>query len=422
MRRVVVTGIGLVSAFGCDTETVWQALCAGESATRALDDIGGNRGARVIGAPVSNFSARDYIDGKQLRLMTPAVAFGVAAAELAARDSGRDFAAGDPTRFGAFVGSRGHSSDRQDLLAAVRLATENGHFRLDRYGAEGLARVHPMWLLKGLANNVLYFISLKYNAQGMNNNVSMGGIAGTLAIGECFEAIRHGDIDMAFAGGYDSCLDADRVEMFASAGLFASSDDPRRASQPFSATRTGFVPGEGAAMLVMESLDLGRARGARIYGELLGYGNATGRSSPPATRASAEGFARALEAAMTDASGVLPDAVFAHGFATGEIDEEETRGLKHAFGAAAETIAAPALTSMIGYTFAASGALQTAMALLALRDGRLPPTINLVEPDPACDLDYVAGTEARPATLNAVAVNTANLAGAHAALLIGKVT
>jgi 3-oxoacyl-[acyl-carrier-protein] synthase II len=227
---------------------------------------------------------------------------------------------------------------------------------------------------------------------------------------------------MAFAGGYDSCLDADRVEMFASAGLFASSDDPRRASQPFSATRTGLVPGEGAAMLVMESLDLARARGARIYGEMLGYGNATGRSSPAATRASAEGFARALDAAMTDASGVLPDAVFAHGFATGEIDEEETRGLKHAFGAAAETIAAPALTSMIGYTFAASGALQTAMALLALRDGRLPPTINLVAPDPACDLDYVAGTEARPATLNAVAVSTANLAGAHAALLIGKVT
>ncbi len=422
MRRVAVTGIGLVSAFGCDAETVWRALCAGESATRQLDAIDGNHVAGAIGAPVAGFSPREYIDGKLLRLMTPAVGFGVAAAELAARDSGRDFAAVDPTRLGAFVGSRGHSSDRQDLLAGVQLATENGHFRLDRYGAEGLARVHPMWLLKGLANNVLYFISLKYNAQGMNNNVSMGGIAGTMAIGEGFEAIRHGDVDVAFAGGYDSCLDADRLEMFSRAGLFASSDDPRRASQPFSATRTGFVPGEGAAMFLMESLDLAQARGARIYGELLGYGNATGRSSPAATRASAEGFARALEVAMRDAAGVSADAVFAHGFATREIDAEETRGLKRAFGAAAETIAAPAVTSMIGYTFAASGALQAAIALLALRDGRLPPTINLVERDPACDLDYVAGTEARPATLNAVAVNTANLAGAHAALLIGKVT
>jgi len=420
MRRVAVTGIGLVSAFGCDAETVWRALCAGESATRAVDDIVGHR-AGVIGAPVCGFSAREYIDGKLLRLMAPAVAFGVAAAELAARDSGLDFAALDPTRLGAFVGSRGHSSDRQDLLAAVQRSTENGHFRLDRYGAEGLARVHPMWLLKGLANNVLYFISLKYNAQGMNNNVSMGGVGGTAAIGEGFDAIRHGDVDVAFAGGYDSCLDPDRMEMFASAGLFASSSDPRRASQPFSATRTGFVPGEGAAMFVMESLDLAQARGARIHGELLGYGNATGRPSPAAARASAEGFARALEVAMTDAAGVTPDAAFAHGFATRDIDEEETLGLKRAFGAAAETIAAPAVSSMIGYTFAASGAMQAAIALLALRDGRLPPTINLVEPDPACDLDYVAGTEARPATLNAVAVNTANLAGAHAALIIGRV-
>jgi 3-oxoacyl-[acyl-carrier-protein] synthase II len=421
MRRVVVTGIGLVSAFGCDVESVWQALCAGESATRALNDLDGGRFAGVIGAPVSGFSAREYIEGKLLRLMTPAVAFGVAAAELAARDSGRDFAAVDPTRLGAFMGSRGHSSDRQDLLAAVQLATENGRFRLDIYGAEGLARVNPMWLLKGLANNVLYFTSLRYNAQGGNNNVSMGGIAGTTAIGEGFEAIRYGDVDIAFAGGYDSCLDADRMEMFTSAGLFASSNDPRRASQPFSATRTGLVPGEGAAMLVMESLDLAQRRGARIYGELLGYGNATGRSSPAATRPSGEGFARALEAAMTDAAGVAPDAVLAHGFATREVDEEETRGLKRALGSAAETIAAPALTSMIGYTFAASGAIQAAIALLALRDGRLPPTINLLERDPACDLDYVAGTEARPAALNAVAVSTANLAGAHAALLIGRV-
>src|SRR5262249_14426949 len=156
-------------------------------------------------------------------------------------------------------------------------------------------RVHPMWLLKGLANNVLYFISLKYNAQGMNNNVSMGGAAGAIAIGEGFDAIRHGDVDVAFAGGYDSCLDPARLEMFRRAGIFASSDDPRRASQPFSATRTGFVPGEGAALLLLESLDFAQRRGARIYGELLGYGNATGRSSPTTSPPSAQGFARALE-------------------------------------------------------------------------------------------------------------------------------
>jgi 3-oxoacyl-[acyl-carrier-protein] synthase II len=418
MRRVVITGIGLVSAFGCDVETAWQALCAGQSATVALDAIDGKRFDGLIGAPVSHFSPREYIDPKWLRLMTPAVVFGVAAAELAARDSGLDFTSLDPVRLGAFVGSRGHSSDRQDLLAGVHLATENGHLRLDRYGTEGLPRVHPMWLLKGLANNVLYFVSLKYNAQGMNNNVSMGGVAATIAIGEAFDAIRHGAVDVAFAGGYDSCLDFDRVEMFTRSGLLALGDGAARASQPFSATRRGFVPGEGAAMLVMESLEAATSRGARIYGEVHGYGSATGRSS--SVRPSAEGFARALETAMTDAAGITPDAVLTHGLATPAVDVEETLGLTRAFGASAPAIPAPALTSMIGYTFAASGAIQTVAALLALRDGLLPPTINLLERDLACNLDYVEGTEARLLPLDTVAVSTANFAGAHAALLVGR--
>jgi len=416
-RRVVVTGIGLVSAFGCDIATAWQALCAGRSATVALDVVDGKHFDGLVGAPVSGFSPRDYIDPKWLRLMAPAVAFGVAAAELAARDSGLDFPSLDPVRLGAFVGSRGHSSDRNDLLPAVNLATEDGRLRLDRYGADGLPRVHPMWLLKGLANNVLYFVSLKYNAQGMNNNVSMGGVASTIAIGEAFEAIRHGAVDVAFAGGYDSCLDSDRVEMFTKSGLLASSDDAARASSPFSATRSGLVPGEGAAMLVMESLESATQRGARILGEVRGYGSATGR--PSSVRPSAEGFARALESAMADA-GVTPDAILTHGLATPAVDVEETLGLMRALGPSAPTIPAPALTSMIGYTFAASGAIQTVAALLALRDGCLPPTINLSERDPACHLDYVAGTAARSAPLDTVAVSTANLAGAHAALLVGR--
>ena len=418
-RRVVVTGLGVVTPFGCDVESLRQALRAGRSAGQLMTGIEGTTGA-VSGAPVPGFTARDHVDPKSLRLMAPAVAFGVAAAQLAAADSGLAFDALDPVRLGGFVGSRGHSSDRQDLLPAVRRATDAGVFRMDIFGAEGLPLVHPMWLLKGLANNVLYFVSLKYNAQGMNNNISMGGVAGTMAIGEAFHTIQRGHVDVAIAGGYDSALDLDRLEMFASSTLVTKSTDPARASRPFDRRRDGFLPAEGAGFLILESRESAQGRGAKIYGEVLGYGSAGPASSIRSLGPSAGGFSRALSEALADAGGVTPDAVFTHGLATPASDLEETQALKTVFGARAQSIPAPALKSMLGNTFAASGAIEAAAALLAMQDGAAPPTINLTEPDEACDLDYVAGSSARPMSLRTVALNNANLAGAHAALVFGE--
>jgi 3-oxoacyl-[acyl-carrier-protein] synthase II len=417
-RRIVVTGIGLVTPFGCDVGGFWDAIRSGQSAVRAITDIEGTSD-NVIGAPVRGFAPRDHIDPKSLRLMAPAVAFGVAAAQLAAADSGLAFESIDPARIGAFVGSRGHSSDRQDLMPAVQRASHNGELSLATFGSEGLPLVHPMWLLKGLANNVLYFVSLKYNAQGMNNNISMGGVAGTMAIGEAFHTLQRGHVDVAIAGGYDSALDLDRVEMFESSALVSAAPDAAGASRPFDRRRSGFVRGEGAAFLVLEAQDAAEKRGARIYGEVLGYGAAstgtTGTSGPHAS-----GFAGALTAALADAAVTLPDAAFAHGLATASSDAEETRGLKAALGKAAARIPVPAIKSMLGNSFAGSGSLEAVAALLAVRDGLLPPTINLSEPDPDCDLDYVAGAAARPMDLSVVALNNANLCGAHAALVIGR--
>ena len=420
-RRVVITGIGVVTAFGCDVEAFGRALAEGRAAARTIPSIDGYAGGAVVGAPVTGFSPRDHVDPKSLRLMAPAVAFGVAAATLAAADSGVAFDALDPARTGAFVGSRGHSSDRQDLMPAVRQAAASGTFRLDTFGAEGLPLVNPMWLLKGLANNVLYFLSLKFHLQGANNNISMGGVAGTMAIGEAFHTIQRGHVDVAFAGGYDSALDADRIEMFRSSGLVTAETDPARASRPFDRRRDGFLPGEGAGFLVLETLESARGRGARIHGEVLGYGSAGPASAAQALGPSEEGFARALAAALDDAGGVVPDAVFAHGLATPSSDADETRALKTVLGARARTTPVPALKSMLGNTFAASGALEAAAALVALRDGRVPPTINLTEPDAACDLDYVAGTAARALHADAVALDNANLGGAHAALVLGRI-
>lgn len=415
---MVFTGIGLVTPFGCDVDGFWNALRSGQSAGRTVTGVEG-ADREVPGAPVCGFNVRDHVDPKSLRLMAPAVAFGVAAAQLAAADSGLKFDSLEPVRLGAFVGSRGHSSDREDLMPAVQRATDARGFSLAKFGAEGLPLVHPMWLLKGLANNVLYFVALKFNAQGMNNNISMGGVAGTMAIGEAFHTIQHGLVDVAIAGGYDSALDLDRIEMFDSSGLVTKSTDAARASRPFDRRRDGFLPSEGAAFLVLEAIESAQARGARIYGEVLGYGS-SGSANSNVLGPHARGFAGALTAAMADA-GVAPDAVFTHGLATRASDIEETRALRTALGGRAASVPAPALKSMLGNSFAASGAIEAAAALLALGAGALPPTINLTEPDPECDLDYVAGTAARATKLQAVALSNANLAGAHAALILGRI-
>jgi 3-oxoacyl-[acyl-carrier-protein] synthase II len=277
-----------------------------------------------------------------------------------------------------------------------------------------------MWLLKGLANNVLYFVSLKHQLQGMNNNISMGGVAGTMAIGEAFHTIQRGYVDVALAGAYDSALDPDRVEMFGVSGLVSRSNDPSRASRPFDRRRDGFVPSEGAGFFVLEPLENAQHRSAKIYGEILGYGCATRAASPVELGPSRQGFAAALTSALRDAGGSPPDAVLAHGLATPSSDREETEGLKAVFGASARTIPAPALKSMLGNSFAASGAIEAAVALVALREGAVPPTINLTEPDEACDLDYVAASQARPMKLGTVALSNANLGGAHAALVLGR--
>lgn len=416
MRRVVVTGIGVATPFGCEVDGLWTALRTGQSAGRTRP-AGDDSTDTAIGAPVTGFDARHHIDAKALRLMTLPVSLGVAAAQMAAVDSGLAFGGLDPVRLGCFVGSRGQSSERQDLLAAVQRATEGGNFRLDLFGQEGVPLVHPMWLLKGLANNVLYFVSLKFNAQGMNNNISMGGAAGTMAIGEAFHAVRRGYLDVAFAGGYDSTLD--RLDLYAASGLVSASTDAARASRPFDRQRDGFLPGEGAAFLILEERVSALDRGARIYGEVLGYGSAGPASAVEQLGPSEAGFRRALSVALADAGGGPPDAVFMHGLATQASDLAETRALKTLFGSNAMSIPAPAITSMTGYAFAAAGAIGAAAALLAMQHGEVPPTINLSHRDEACDLDYVAGNAARPKRLRTVALNDANLAGAHAALVLG---
>src|SRR6185312_2079490 len=254
-RAVAITGVGLVSPLGQSTEQLWQSLRAGVSGIGDVPHLPLDAYRTRIGGAVRNFQPRQYIsDPKSLKLMTRPVRLGVAAVELAARDAGlENSAALDPARIACFVGSPGHAGDRDELLRGLDLSYTDQGLDLGKFGAEGIATINPLWLLKSLANLVLYFVSLKLGAQGPNANICMSGAGGSMALGEAFHAIRYGRADVAVAGGYESLLDEERLESFEPSGLlYLGNGAAQAASRPFDRDRAGFVAAEGGAFLVLE--------------------------------------------------------------------------------------------------------------------------------------------------------------------------
>jgi 3-oxoacyl-[acyl-carrier-protein] synthase II len=420
---VVVTGIGLTTSLGSDRSSFWERLSRGRSAVTWVQDTDGAREAGrdgLLAAPVADFSPDRRLDQKSRRLMTRAVMFAVAAADAAVQDAGISTPASDPGRVGLFIGSPGQGTSAEELLPAIQKASDQGGFDLGRFGAEGISHIVPTWLLKGLPNSGMYYLSLRTNATGMNNNVSLGGVGATVAIGEAFESIRRGCIDVAIAGGYDSMLDAGRTAMYLASGMVTSARAVESYRGPFDRGRDGFVLGEGAGFLVLQSSDSALASNVRVYCEVLGYACATAPGPVSRMGPSEAGFTRALGSALESARIKRPDAVFAHGLGTKASDVAEARALEALFGHHARAIPVPSLKGTTGHTFAASGGIEAAAAILSLGYGSIPPTTHLRESDPACDLDYVPGSESRPARLESVLLSNANLAGAHAALVFGR--
>lgn len=423
-RRVVITGVGVVSPLGCSAEELWAALAAGRSGlgTEAHLDLTPFR-TKVCGA-VRDFNARRFIaDPKSLKLMTRPVRLGVAAAELAIRDAGIEAGALDPYRIATFVGSPGHAGDRDELLPALAAAARdrNGHLDLKAFGAEGIATINPLWLLKSLANIVLYFVSLKLGAQGTNANFCMSGAGGTMAVGEAFRAIRGGAADLAVAGGYESLLEEERLESFEPSGLLYLGDGPAAAaSRPFDRDRGGFVAAEGAAFLVLEEREAAQRRKARIYGEIQGYGMANpGVAERPSETAAA--FLGGMEACLNDArrDPWELDAIYAYGLATAHADRAEAEAIKQLLTARAAYVPVTAVKSATGNLLAGSGPLETVAALGTVGGpiGGVPAILNCEHPDPELGLDYVRGAT-RAIAARRVLVNSASLAGTTASLLL----
>ena len=453
-RTVVITGVGLVSPLGNSAPELWQALAAGQSGIGEVPHLALDAYRTTVGGAVRNFQPRQMLpDPKSLKLMTRPVRLGVAASELAIRDSGlapaeparsgngasgngngsapaSATAASDlsPERIACFVGSPGHAGDRDELLPALDLSYGFAHngtpaqLNLEAFGASGIATINPLWLLKSLANLVLYFVSMRLGAQGPNANICMSGSGGLMAVGEAFHAIRYGRADAAIAGGYESLLDEERLESFEPSGLlFLGERPPASASRPFDRDRAGFVAAEGGAFLILEEEEHARRRGARIYATVCGYGTA-GSGLPGRPNESLDAFAGAMEAALADARLEPWDlgAIYAQGLATERSDRAEAQAIKRLLTARAAYTPIAAVKSMTGNLLAASGPLELIASLASLDpNGAIPPICNCEHPDPDLGLDYVRG-QARPGGVGRILLNAGGLGGNVASIVIAR--
>ncbi|MGH9415838.1 MAG: beta-ketoacyl-[acyl-carrier-protein] synthase family protein [Terriglobales bacterium] len=427
-RTVVITGVGMVSPLGNSTAELWQNLRVGQTGLGELAHLALDAYRTRVGGAVRDFQPRQYIpDPKSLKLMTRPVRLGVAALELAVRDAGLDTPAAiaglNPARIACYVGSPGHAGDRDELLRGLDLSYRQDGLDLRAFGADGIPTINPLWLLKSLANLVLYFVSLRLGAQGPNANICMSGAGGSMAVGEAFHVIRYGRAEVALAGGYESLLDEERLESFEPSGLLYLGDgDAAAASRPFDRDRAGFVAAEGGAFLVLEEAEHARRRGAKIYGEIRGYGSASS-GRPGRCNDTSAAYLSAMQAALADArcDPWQLDAIFAQGTATASSDRAEAQALKELLTARAAYTPITAVKSLTGNLLAGSGPLELIAALgsLAAPGAVIPAIRNCQHPDPELGLDLVRG-DARAGDYCRVLANAAGLGGVVASVVLER--
>ncbi len=425
MRRVVITGIGVVSPNGIGRESFAQAIAEGRSGVSLIESFDTSGQAVRIAGEVKNFDVSPYLGEhrKNAKLMSRAVGFAVGAASMAMDDSGVDKARIDPERFGICMGTGITPMDIGELAGPIgRGLRADGTIDMGAFSVAQAESIFPLWLLKHLPNMAAAHISILTQAMGPNNTIVTACAAGTQAIGEAFRLISRGDADMMLAGGCDSRLDPLMLVAYnAMSAISRSNRDPAQVSRPFDGGRDGFVMGEGAAVLVLESLHKARRRKATIYAEVTGYGSsfdAHGITRPePTGRGAALSMRAALREARLDPSHV--DYINAHGTSTRLNDLMETVAVKRVFGDRARCIPMSSQKSMVGHLIGASGALEAAATALTLERGVVPPTINQDVPDPDCDLDYVPNT-AREINVHTELSNSFGFGGQNASLVLAR--
>ena len=408
-RRVVVTGIGMVSPLGIGNDETWQNLLAGRSGVGRITKFDTTAYPAKIAAEVKGFRPEDWIEKKEIKKSDTFIHYAIAAAQICMDDAGLKPDPAEAERFGVIIGAG---------IGGLPLIEETHKIVLER----GPSRISPFFIPGLIANLASGHVSIRFGAKGPNSATCTACATGAHAIGDAMKVIQRDDADIMIAGGTESVISPLAVGGFAAMrALSTRNDEPERASRPWDKDRDGFVMGEGSGIVLLEEREHALARDARIYAELTGYGMSADAFHISSPCADGEGSARVMRNAVRDA-GLKPediDYINAHGTSTPAGDLAETIAVKSFFGAHAYKLAMSSTKSMTGHLLGAAGGLEAAICARAVRDGVAPPTINYDTPDPECDLDYVPNS-AREMTIRHALSNSFGFGGTNASLVFSR--
>jgi 3-oxoacyl-[acyl-carrier-protein] synthase II len=408
-RRVVVTGIGMISPLGIGNEPTWQGLIDGRSGIDTITKFDATAFACRIAGEVRGFDPEAWIEKKEVKKSDTFIHYAVATAQMAVDDAKLDYAAEDGDRVGVIIGSG---------IGGLPLIEEMHSKLLER----GPGRISPFFIPGLIVNLASGHISIRFGARGPNSAPATACATGAHAIGDAYRVIQRDEADVMFAGGTEAVVTPLAIGGFAAMrALSTRNDEPQRASRPWDLNRDGFVMGEGAGILILEEREHAMARGARIYCEITGYGMSSDAHHITSPAEDGSGMIRVMQRALKDAALQPTDIGYinAHGTSTAVGDKTETVAIKGVFGEHAYRLAVSSTKSMTGHLLGAAGGLEAAIAVKVLETGLIPPTINYETPDPECDLDYVPNT-AREARVDHVLSNSFGFGGTNATLILSR--
>lgn len=408
-KRVVVTGLGVIAPVGIGKDNFWQALVQGKSGIKPITRFDASELPTRIAGEVRDFEPADYLDKKEARRMDRFAQFAVAASKMAIEDSGLELAHENLDRMGVILGSG---------IGGMETFEDQTRTLVNR----GPNRISPFFVPMMIANMAAGQIGITFGLRGPNITTVTACASSTNSIGDAFKLLQRGDADVVVTGGTEAPITPLAMAGFcAMKAMSTRNDEPEKASRPFDRERDGFILGEGAGILILETLEHAEARGARIYAEVAGYGTTCDASHITAPHPEGEGAAKSMEMAINDA-GLKPEDITyinAHGTSTPLNDKCETMAIKRALGEHAGKVLVSSTKSMTGHLLGASGGIEGIASVLAIYNGIVPPTINYEQPDPYCDLDYVPN-QAREVEVQAALSNTFGFGGHNATIVFKK--
>ncbi|HLR53682.1 MAG TPA: beta-ketoacyl-ACP synthase II [Pseudogracilibacillus sp.] len=407
-RRVVVTGVGSVTSLGNDTETMWNNITQGKSGVDFITRVDKDEFPVHVAAEVKDFDPLPYMDKKEKKKMDLFTQYAVAASKMAVEDANLTIDDSNSERVGVWIGCGIGGMDTYEQQTR-------------RFIEKGYRRVSPFFVPMLIPDMAAGQVSIQLGAKGINSCSVTACASGTNSIGDAYKAVQRGDVDYIITGGTESPITNMAFAGFSAMKALSFNDDPQTASRPFDQNRDGFVMGEGAGILVLETLESAEARGATIYAEIVGYGASADAYHITAPAEGGAGAVRAMNSALQDANLTAKeiDYINAHGTSTGLNDRFETEGIKTVFGDNASQVAVSSTKSMTGHLLGAAGGVEAVISVKSIADNIIPPTINYETPDPELDLDYVPN-EARKQTVNTVLSNSFGFGGHNACLVFKK--